>query len=313
MKVHQTKRLTTTPLLLLLTAISLTAVVVQGAVQATLVLPDTTLLPGVPFEMWIEIYNDSEETVSIGTASRAVIEPEAGEPFVIEPTFEHGTYPPLLVGWDGEGLDYADLAPHQKRFLTLPVDTQLAVSMFASDRRISAPGRYRISLVLDKVPRAPAPASFVGPVATNVVVMDRVRPSGIDALVWLRLQNATDDGWQPGDWGTGVSAVVGREIISDYRDSAYFPYAVLVTAGFEATGVALRLDAIHRFPKSPIIELLYAAAWQCPTGFAGSLANQYESVTKYVRDSSRRPTTKIMLFGRDDLGNRPCPPEHDCQ
>jgi hypothetical protein len=302
-----------TALLFLLTALSIVAIDARSQVQATLVIPDTKLLPGVPFEMWIELYNPSGDTVTVGMASRALVEAEGGVSFVIDPAVSHEKYPLLLTTADGERVAYADLAPHEKRILTLPVDLRLDSCVFAEDVRISAPGRYRISVILDKFAGTESPSSFVGPVATNDVLIERVRPSGIDALVWQRMQVATERAWKPQDWRTWVSAIVRREIVTDYRESTYFPYAALVLGGDDSSAVTQLLDAINRFPRSPILDVLYIAAWRRQAAYAGGpLAVRRQVVETHLRDA-RRPTTRFMMFGRDDVGKMPCPPEHDCQ
>jgi hypothetical protein len=301
-----------TVVLLFLAAVSAFAVEARNRVQATLVIPDTKLLPGVPFEMWIELYNSSYDTLTVGTSPRALVEPEGGASFVIDPVMSHITYPTLLRGADGEALTYADLAPHEKRFLTLPVDLMLDAPLFAEDVRISSPGRYRISLILDKFPQIAAPSSFVGPITTNDVLIERVRPSGIDALVWQRMQMATEGAWKPQDWQSSVSSKICREIVTDYRESMYFPYAALVTGGDDTSAVKQLMDAIDRFPQSPIIDLLYVAAWRRQAAFAGPLSVHRQKIAAHLKDT-KRPTTRFMVFGRDDVGKMPCPPEHDCQ
>src|ERR1043165_6209095 len=53
-------------LTVLLATISVLAQRSAPGVDAKLVIPDTTTLPGVPFDMWIEVQNRSDVTIAVG-------------------------------------------------------------------------------------------------------------------------------------------------------------------------------------------------------------------------------------------------------
>src|SRR5258707_1262941 len=81
-------------------AFSLNAVAqrsIHGAspIEATLVIPDGKLLPGVPFEMWIDVRNPTDSPVGVGLCSSLLVHPEQGQLFEVSGKLL-GHFPKLL-------------------------------------------------------------------------------------------------------------------------------------------------------------------------------------------------------------------------
>jgi len=288
-------------------------------VQATLTIPDTKLLPGVPFDLWIDLRNTSNVSVGVGLCGDMVVRPQGGEPFtLVERGQEWPQYPTLLPAdmWNGTAIRYLVLKPHGTAQLTLPILWDLAGPGYFYDDSLSKPGTYGISMRLNYcwgniVPQPSLlPAEFLGPVMTNEVTIERVVPTGTDAVVWQRMQVATKGHWSPILWtNTSETSTVTAEILTKHRDSNYYPYAlVAVTFGAVDEAAYLRFtDAIKRFPASPVVEMLELLA--CGTAPAHDI-HVYSAHFGKVK-ASKRPTTRILAFGREDLPPEPCPPEVD--
>lgn len=312
-----------------------------SSVEAKLVIPETKLLPGVPFEMWIELRNPSDATIGVGLCADMLVRPEGAEPFTIAPRGQEGEprYPTILPQreWSGAAVRYLVMRPRHSQTLTIPILPELEGPVYLDDARLSPPGRYAIAFRLDYCwpyltpPRASdLPPEFLGPVTTNEVVIERVTPTGSDARVWQRMQEVTNGKWVSVGWlssrNAGVVDAVGRtggmtvvsEILGKYTDSRYFPYALLA-ASFGAVRPVDRdrvLHAIARFPDSPVIELLHARAAGLTAASCGLRGDPMAAVCDGANaklKASKRPTTRILQFGREDVPPPPCPPEVDCK
>jgi len=283
-------------------------------VTANLTIPDTKLLPGVPFDMWIDVANTSDTTVGMGLCADMLVRRDDGESLTIVPLPQHGgrpNYPVLLPEYDlsGPSVRYLELRPHQRQTLTIPMlPTQPGASYFY-DPRLSKPGRYVISLRLDYCwpgfvtpQKSLLPPTFLGPVITNELVIERLTPTGTDALAWQRMQELSNGEWAPLSWDNGVIGNgLRKEIRAKYADSNYLPYVVL----FDGKPYDAILDAIKRFPSSPVLELLHYSA-------AIAAGVRPEAVAEWaIAKQSKRPTTRMLVLGREDV-KRPCPPGHDC-
>jgi hypothetical protein len=293
------------------------AIAPASPVEAKLVIPDTKLLPGVPFEMWVELRNSSDGTVGVGLCADMLVRPEGSEPFTISFGRADGPpYPTLLPDANGWGkVTYLRLRPRQAEILTLPVEARLDGPAYFRDHRLSAPGRYEIALRLDYcwspavVPqKSLLPADFFGAVVTNEVAVERIIPSGVDAKVWQRMLEVSDGKWMSANWN---SAVTG-EILNDHRESNYYPYALMAVSmgAVDATAYERLVDAIKRFPTSPVVEMLELNARGISSGAGKGMAAYRAHHAKLQQ--SKRPTTRVRAFGREDAPAPPCPAGHDC-
>jgi hypothetical protein len=296
------------------------AITSSSPVEAKLVVPDTTLLPGVPFEMWIELRNASSATVGVGLCGELLVSPEGAEPFTISPGGEgRPGFPTLLPEstWNGGAVTYLVMRPNDTKTLTLPILPELEGPIYFADERVSKPGRYRIALRLDycwpgfAVPqKSLLPPEFLGAVTTNEVLVERITPTGSDAAVWQRMQELTDGHWIATNW----SPAIITEILTKHADSSYYPYALLAASFGGVTDAYLNrvVDGIKRSPKSPVIELLHVQALGATLSARPGDAKGYETRLTKVKQS-KRPTTRILQFGREDLPKEPCPPQYDCE
>src|SRR5947199_9216475 len=111
-------------------------------VRATLALPDTKLLPGVPFDMWIDVSNPSDTYVTIGLLPTGIV-PMDGQIFEIVPP---GNCAPVLLPAAHQTLEeyrYLSLEAHEKKTLTLPLSGSGSFgssAFFALDWRLMPPG-----------------------------------------------------------------------------------------------------------------------------------------------------------------------------
>lgn len=311
-------------------------------VTAKLTIPDLKTLPGVPFDMWIDVANPSDSAVGVGLCADMLVRPEGSQTFVIVPPGQETPhYPTLLPAstmYNSGPTPYLMLRPHEKKTLTLPVSPMLEGAGYFDDYRLSPPGRYGIALQLhycwgDRVPqKGLSPVEYMGPVTTNEVTIERVTPTGSDAAVWRRMQEVTRNQWISGHWRRNQDgSTVMNEILSKYSESNYVPYALLACgSGNTERFVSLIEDALKRFPDSPVIDLLH---WEA----AGSadfalklitradggeqshdaalmqrLANIRTNEEAKARQAAR-PTSRIVIVGReDDVPEEPCPADYDC-
>lgn len=294
-------------------------------IEAKLTIPDAKVLPGVPFDMWIDIHNPSDTLVTVGLCPRLVVRTDSGKSFEIASTASD--YPVLLRSPRSEGeraVSYVTLAPGERRTLTLPAAEAMAGSIFFRDSRIMPPGRYTISLRLEAFPlglTAPPPLTFLGPVVTNEAFVERIEPNGVDGKVWGRMQEVSNGKWslQPltitGDNGADVPraermSAVWSEIVQRYPDSDYVPYALLLSTGVDEGYAKSVFATIAKFPSSPVVESLDARAKDFALRYGGVAAFERESAK--VRNS-KRPTTRVLAFGREDVPRADCGPGGPCE
>lgn len=216
--------------------------------------------------MWVEVVNNSDAAVRVGLCADMLVRPVGAQPFTItRGGEERPSYPVLLPGTSANSrVPNIVLQPHEAKTLTLPILNDLSGPNYFDDERLAAPGQYGITLRLDYCwpgfvtpQKSLLPVDFLGPVVTNEVVIQRVVPSGANAIVWQRMQELRHGRWVSTGWRTPAGMLAVNEIISKHPDSDYFPYAVFVAAGASEVGVNLLEDAVTRFPNCPIIDLLH--------------------------------------------------------
>jgi len=320
----------------------------MSPVSAKLTIPDTKLLPGVPFDMWIDLDNNSDATVGVGLCADMLVRPSGRSPFVITRGGEgRPQYPTLL--WKtrvrGESVSYLLLKPHAGRRVTLPIDVGLEGPNYFDDDRVSAPGTYGIALSLGYCwggfvtpQKSLLPPEYLGPVTTNEVTIERISPTGSDLKVWQRMQEVAGGHWIPTRWTNWPGGKPGDdirlfyEIVRSNPDSNYVPYALLTYDGAPSPAyVNLLVNAINRFPGSPVIELLH---WTAADAAQGALLQmRHDEIAKrgtYDRATARkledirvkelakaraatRPTNRVLILGREEGTEEPCPPDAICE
>lgn len=282
----------------------------SSPVTAKLVVPDTNTLPGVPFEMWIELRNPSDSAVSVGLFPTLVVQPEKGDRFEIS---DASQIPDLLHdnGSNNGSNMSITLAPGAMKTLLLPIRDGRG-AQFLDDWRLSPPGRYTLTMRLDAYPAGQLatpnagamPVTFRGAVISNEVAIERIEPTGNDAKFWDRLQRAANGHWSQDCtritrtsgtkvWcGSDDAAGVWSELLAKYPDSNYVPYGYL-GSGLTDQYLTKVQDVIKRFPNSPVIELLHYQA------YSTALSTRRPAVVDAERaqlEKSTRPTTRFETF-----------------
>ncbi len=272
--------------------------------KVTLVAPDTNVLPGVPFEMWVDIQNPADGEGGVGLCPTLIVRPDQGEAFQLK---SRGGSAWLLPTPDAD--PYLVLAPGQTKTFPFPIQHDLEAQFF-DDYRLSPPGRYTLSMRFDfcwghadalPQPGLPLPPTFFGPAMTNEVTVERIQPSGSDALVWKQMLDSSDGHWAPSiAWRSKSQTQVWSDVLAKYPDSHYLPYALLANPFGKVNAAYLQpiLDAIGHFPDSPVLELLHIDA----CGRAQGTQPLYDQAT-----------THALMFPNENKPPQPCPPEADCE
>ena len=209
------------------------------------------------------------------------------------------------------------LRPRQSQVLTLPFLPQLSGPEYFEDVRLSGPGRFTISLRLDEcrlpmLAKETSPA-FLGPATTNEIVIERIEPAGSDATVWKRMQEVTNGKWLPTRSWPGII----NEIVIKYPESNYYPYAI-AAASFGMEPAVYRKHvarALEQFPNSPVFEVLAVSFYRQMGSSCDTWDKQAAAVCKRAEahsKDSKRPTTRIRMFGREDVASPPCLPDDEC-
>lgn len=266
---------------------------VVAQVQATLIIPDRKVLPGVPFDMWINVVNPTDASVGVGLCPSFIVK-RNGESYTIAGK-RNGHFDALLSDTKNPRIPYLVLKPREQRTLTLPIRPDLIGASLFDDDRFLGPGNYVLSVRLDfcwcglcEPQETPLPPDFRGPITTNEVAVKRVTPAGSDAAVWARLQELAAHGTAIASVWQSYSFL--NEVVSNHPDSGYVPYA-LVAGPFGNNRAEYRervRAAIARFPGTPVREYLQA----------------------YVGTPTERPTTRVVVLGRQDAPPPPWPDSH---
>jgi hypothetical protein len=108
---------------------------------------------------------------------------------------------------------------------------------------------------------------------------------------------------------------IWSEILTKYPDSRYVPYALLAYSQLPDDEYPMRVvEAVKRFPDSPVVELLQLQVLNStagPCGRSGAKAQATCDRARITVNQSKRPTTRIRAFGVETKA--PCPAEYDCQ
>jgi hypothetical protein len=274
-------------------------------IEARLVVPYTRLLPGVPFEMWVDLYNASENTVHVALDGPLRITVVGGIDFECR----GGCQKWLNNQNRSEGWARsvgAVLAPGERRTIALPIRRELSGAPIVDSVVLSkAVGRtcaIWVELhVVDADPRAPStklPPKIDEPLITNEVQIEIMAPSGDDAKVWDRMLASSDGGWTPVNAGDVDSRTLWSEVLSEYPSSNYVPYAVLATSTAPSDeALDHLLAAIAQFPDSPVVEVLHVRAWRLARILGRTWVADAEGA---IVARSARPTTRSVICPIED-------------
>jgi hypothetical protein len=218
----------------------------------------------------------------------------------------------------------------------LPFRDGLRGAQFFRDPRLSPPGRYVLAVRLESFPIGGFESSARsltdrGPVTTSEAVVERIEPAGSDMRVWQRMQEIAKGRWTTPLGTITVTAghqadlpfeeMIARErvwdeILTEYPDSNYVPYALLALSGNRVEFLKRVADVLDRFPQSPVTEPLQLELWRWISSSCDlpGRAPQKTCDAAWAKiHASKRPTTRTRAVGREDAGKEPCPPEYDCE
>src|SRR5262249_15653685 len=152
-------------------------------VKVDLVLPNASLLPGVPFDMTIVYRNMTDAPISVGTLARIVVKAGESEPY----KFEHGTH--IQTGPSGSVIE---LQPRAVVYGWLTWDEE----WFQNDQAFTVPGEYEISLELHAAQDdTENTTNYGGSIRSSAARLIRIEPKGEDAEVWTQMLEATNNRW----------------------------------------------------------------------------------------------------------------------
>jgi hypothetical protein len=210
-------------------------------VAVTLTLPRTSVLPGVPFDIIVHFRNLSGHPVAVGRTAVVTVTPAGGAP-VRMARFAHIDSPDASINEAN-----VDLEPGEVRDGYISWDS----NWFFDDAAVTVPGTYDIALDLSGNPNeVDDGVTLVGPVRTSSARLVRIDPTGDDAQVWHRLQEASNGEWPSHGFGSRAARTnVAAEVIASHPASGYFPYAVILNHDFPRLAVVR--DAASRFKESP--------------------------------------------------------------
>ena len=226
----------------------------RSPIEAKLVIPSTKILPGVPFEMSIEVHNWSATTVHVATCGRVQSVPIDGTVnyWCNRSCMEAQTRP--IRGRDAEAV----IASGQTKTLALTIRGLLTGPELEDSISLSKAAGHTVDVT---VQLCLLERKDDQPIITNAVAIQLLEPAGSDARVWQLMNKVADDAWTPRDADPAEAHGVWAQVISEYPDSNYMPYAVLAMSGGVDQATLDRIqETIRRFPDSPVIALLRGRA-----------------------------------------------------
>ena len=269
-----------------------TPLLADEPMEAILVVPDGRLLPGVPFDFWVELHNRSASARRVNVCAPFRMRLVSGEPIEWTETPEQRT-PRADFYWSHGG--EAIVGPGATAVLAIPAASGLMASGFFRERLLSAPGRrFAIALPLC-VGAGGWPRSESVKVMTTEAEIEIIKPTGSDAVVWKLIGETSKQEWTAADMGTPNARAMWEVVLRDFPDSNYVPYAVLMTGTFLPNDwrddLARQLRAIRRFPDSPALEWLHVHAWWMADSLRlhGVMRAEGAALRR-----SRRPTTRLL-------------------
>ena len=267
-------------------------------IEAILVVPDRRILPGVPFDFWVELHNRSESIRSVRVCAPFQTRLVSGEPVQWTETRDQRT-PHSDFSWSHGG--EAVVGPGETAILAIPAFGGWTSGGFFRDRRLSAPGRqFAIALPLcEQVTGGYGSLGERSKLMTTEASIEIVRPTRSDAAVWNLIQQKSNHEWTAADMHSPNARAMWESVLRDFPDSNYVPYAILMTDTFSndwPDALARELRAIRRFSDSPVLEWLHVEAWQTARtlGLHGVMLAEGAIIRQ-----SKRPTTRLVAFGNE--------------
>ncbi|MCA1733868.1 MAG: hypothetical protein LC732_09725, partial [Acidobacteria bacterium] len=190
----------------------------ENSVVATLSLPHATVLPGVPFEIDVELENVSSGTARVGLVARLIVTLADGTE--IRPSG-------LAVLGPNSGSTFdasIELAPGQtvQRWISW---SRFVMPEWSMDSRHAGPGTYEIALELS----SDDPTGDDSSLRTSRVRLVRAFDGPEDEVVWARMQEASGEAWpDSGFISSHAGREIAEEILTSHPSSSYYPYALVL-------------------------------------------------------------------------------------
>lgn len=268
-------------------------------IRATLILPNPTVLPGVPFDLAVEFKNESSRPLSVGLIAHMHVTLSDGHTYVTS------HYSPLTPDSDIRE-STLELAPGEavQRYISWFVQS------WGSDGKFTGPGIYDIQLELERGADTP-PENYVGRILTTHARLERVVSPGIDEKIWQNMLAARKGDWSDNAFErTGEGAELVKNIVETASDSGYYPYAVFFNRLNvpRADSIAPLLDAAERYRTSPAAPYLVTAAAVMSEVVSENATLSGESAKQYKRQAAelyrRAARISTLPAARDDLEQR---------
>ena len=227
----------------------------RSPIEAKLVIPSTKILPGVPFEMSIEVHNASETTLTVATCDMLRYRPVDG---VVNYECNRACFDWYQSRWQRAKNAKPDasavIKPGEGATLFLAIHDGLKAPHIEDEIGLSKAAGHTMAIA---VQLCVLNLKDEQPIVTNEVDVQLVEPAGADAEVWKRMNELTDGTWTPRAAGLPEGHALWGEVIANHPDSNYMPYAVLaMSGGVDQMTLDRILETIRRFPDSPVIEHL---------------------------------------------------------
>jgi len=221
-------------LLFMMPVASRAAGVPRQPVEATLTLPNASVLPGVPFDMTVTMKNVSRSPVSVGISAGLIVTLADGTK--ITPKERHILDPQISAHPD----TWIQLSAGESRQWSIDWH-HFTPSMFHYPE-FSGPGTYDVTLDL-AANKLEAPEDYVGAIVTSVARLTRAVTPGEDEALWKKMVAATDGKWADDSLANSKEGRhILREILQIHPASGYYPYALLLVWWGHTFGVR---NAVH--------------------------------------------------------------------
>jgi len=254
-------------------------------ITASLTLPSSVVLPGVPFDMTVTLTNNSSAQASVGLLTRFAFRLPDGTTF--SPRAMHLLDPnPYPIGQTWVTLSAGESRQFYVQWASVTPD----IFHFSE---FSGPGAYDVTLALSA---SKTDDDYVGEIVTNAAHLTRIVPAGQDGALWNRMSAAMDGRWaDDGFWNSRTGPAILREILELHPESAYYPYAILLREQISPPTVPTTADVerllttADRFPSSPAYPHLLLRAAAITDGFAVDAMYRHDmkARSEYLRTAER--------------------------
>jgi hypothetical protein len=274
-------------------------------IVATLALPYETVLPGVPFDIYVTLRNVSDTSASVGMQASLIVTLPDGSRFA--PKDEYRLQP---SGPSIHPDPWVELAPGETRQMVVSWEYD-SLPNWTRHQVFSGPGSYDIALELG-LWEPDAPRNYVGTLVTNTAKLHRKQLQGEDEDLWKRMNALSEGGWSDnGFTRLKEGMALAQQIINLHPTSEYYPYALILRSRYDLPDEIERArDAAARFSGSPAHSYLLMHAAKCALNKATlatevnhdrATGEKYFALARVYLDDALKSTSNPALL---DSANR---------